>query len=336
MTKEDAEIVKEYINKRVHVDPDTGCWIWQRSKYLKTYGKASFKGKAVVAHRLSWTAYNGGSLKGIGENGKRMIIRHICSNTLCMNPLHLELGSDVDSAEGRRKAGVTGGSKNGQAKLTEDQVLEIIASKGHMTNLERARRFNVTKGTIAKIDSGRAWSHLTRPNTVKHHVPRRRETRTLEWTLELMDMAYEKVKENCKWEVEANVYTGTPCFVWKTDKLLHFGRGQICFRGKQYSAQLITCMYKERRVRPQGIIVRHRCGNGVCCNPEHVVFDTYQANAHDRVKMGGAGKLSEDDVREIRSQHAAGITPTELMRQFDITRSTVHMIIKRRTWQNIV
>lgn len=65
-------------------DPSTGCWVWQKSQRKKEgYGQISYKGKILLAHRLSYKAYKADIQDG-------MVIHHTCGNNLCINPRHLQ------------------------------------------------------------------------------------------------------------------------------------------------------------------------------------------------------------------------------------------------------
>lgn len=39
---------------------------------------------------------------------------------------------------------------------------------------------------------------------------------------------------------------------------------------------------------PAGLVVRHTCGNTLCCNPEHLVLGTQQDNYQDAIRRGRA------------------------------------------------
>lgn len=65
---------------------------------------------------------------------------------------------------------------------------------------------------------------------------------------------------------------------------------------------------------PDGLIVRHKCDNPPCINPEHLETGTYADNAHDRDSRGRDGiakitgdlsssaKLTDAQVRDIRKR----------------------------------
>ena len=71
------------------------CHIWQG--FVDKYGYGLFsiyatKGRnSVLAHRFAFALHYGiDALPDGTEGGKRNVINHLCHNTLCVNPLHLE------------------------------------------------------------------------------------------------------------------------------------------------------------------------------------------------------------------------------------------------------
>lgn len=58
------------------------------------------------------------------------------------------------------------GEINGQSKLTEKDVLEILESKG--THSEIASRYGVARTVITRIFSGARWGHLNHPKQLNH------------------------------------------------------------------------------------------------------------------------------------------------------------------------
>ncbi len=68
--------------ERYEVDPDTGCWNWIGSKHPRGYGQLRWKGKKALAHRVVYELLRG----PIEETD----LDHLCRNTSCVNPDHLE------------------------------------------------------------------------------------------------------------------------------------------------------------------------------------------------------------------------------------------------------
>ena len=146
------------------VDPKTMCWNWMG--YLnrgakKQYGSIKIDGKSVAAHRFSWEIYNGSKV----PDG--MIVMHNCDNPRCVNPDHLCIGTTQDNSDDKVKKNrqakglsfvnrkAANGSRNGLAKLTENQAKEIFNN----TNSQRkiAERYGVSQTVIHNIKSMKTW-----------------------------------------------------------------------------------------------------------------------------------------------------------------------------------
>lgn len=75
--------------EKVRVDAD-GCWVWTGScfggnvgKNGVRYGRISRDGKQIAVHRASYEAH-------VGPIPAGLVIDHLCRNTFCINPAHLE------------------------------------------------------------------------------------------------------------------------------------------------------------------------------------------------------------------------------------------------------
>jgi DNA invertase Pin-like site-specific DNA recombinase len=83
--------------------------------------------------------------------------------------------------------------------------------------------------------------------------------------------------------------------------------------------------------------VLHSCDNPPCCNPHHLRSGTQLENVQDMHAKGrarkakglenGRAKLSDKQVAEIRYLRGEGIGPTELAKQFGISRYYVYCLI---------
>lgn len=63
---------------------DDGCWEWQAAKTKQGYGQFYFNGQMMGAHRASYWLHRGPVPSGL-------VIDHLCRNTSCINPSHLEI-----------------------------------------------------------------------------------------------------------------------------------------------------------------------------------------------------------------------------------------------------
>jgi hypothetical protein len=71
-----------------------GCWQWTASVTSKGYGMVSVSGTSRRAHRVAYELL----IRRIPEG---LQIDHLCRNTSCVNPAHMEL---VTAAENLRRA----------------------------------------------------------------------------------------------------------------------------------------------------------------------------------------------------------------------------------------
>lgn len=61
----------------------TGCWMWHGPTERRGYGRFTIQTTYQRAHRVSWSIFRGVIPVG-------MVLDHLCKNTSCVNPAHLE------------------------------------------------------------------------------------------------------------------------------------------------------------------------------------------------------------------------------------------------------
>lgn len=120
----------------------TPCWVWKHAASRgRSYVYDPGRGKHMLAYRLSYEVARGPIPEGL-------TLDHLCRQTICINPDHLE---PVTSRENRRRAG--------QVKLTEDDVREVrrLLGEATMSHRKLAVQFGVCKATITHINTRRNW-----------------------------------------------------------------------------------------------------------------------------------------------------------------------------------
>lgn len=92
------------------------------------------------------------------------MVRHDCDNAKCVNPDHLQLGTQLENmrdASDRDRLWHRAGEKNLQATITAQTALAIYKDTGGYTAL--ARKYGTTKIIVARIKTHKNWTSVTRP-----------------------------------------------------------------------------------------------------------------------------------------------------------------------------
>lgn len=95
---------------------------------------------------------------------------------------------------------------------------------------------------------------------------------------------------------------------------------------------------------PEGLVVRHKCDNRGCINPEHLELGTHLDNSQDMVKRNRSlkgskhhnAKLDEPQVKEIKKLMKSKVQNKDLAIMFNVDRDTISNIKNGRTWKHVL
>jgi hypothetical protein len=120
------------------------------------------------------------------------------------------------------------------------------------------------------------------------------------------------------------------------------GYGRVTIEGRMHFVHRLICARAHGAPPSQKHQAAHSCGNGHlgCVNPRHLRWATAKENVADRKRHGTQSygedapraKLSERDVRRIRTWLAKGHSMPKLAREFGVSPSVVHDIVTGKSW----
>jgi hypothetical protein len=162
------------------------------------------------------------------------------------------------------------------------------------------------------------------------------------------------------------------CWTWMGNKG-RGGYGQFRVGSKMVRSHRFSWMEVHGSIS-EDLFVCHTCDNPSCVRPDHLFLGTAADNSNDKVAKGrqaqgdntiyrkypekrmigdknpsrshpeshprgerhGMAKITESDVLKIREMYATGEhTQRNLAKQFGVTQTLVHFIVKRLKWAHI-
>lgn len=154
-------ISEEEVLQRYLVN-ENGCHIFQGIIHSRGYGVVSQKSKTYRAHRFFYEKKKGAIPKGL-------YVRHLCHEKSCVNPDHLELGTQLENmqdmvragrqAKGDKIANHKVGDRNAAAKLDWVKVDQIRLMRANGYKLKDiASVYGISEATVSVICSGKSWT----------------------------------------------------------------------------------------------------------------------------------------------------------------------------------
>ena len=131
------------------------------------------------------------------------------------------------------------------------------------------------------------------------------------------------------------------CWLWR-DACDNWGYGHFYIGGRSNQAHRVMYDLVYGPI-PEGRVICHRCDVPNCVRPSHLFAGTQRDNIQDAKRKGRVphgerhwqARLTETDVKRIRSLVESGQSQREVAAQFGIGHVEVSRIVHRRRWAHI-
>lgn len=146
--------IKDRFESFVEISTSAECITWPASRGTRGYGQFVYQNKTRKAHRVSYEIH-------VGPIPQGMVVRHKCDNPPCVNPAHLEIGTQSDNVSDAVERGRWRlGESSRQSKVTESQVLEIRELARAIPLTELSSRFGLSESNLSRIVNRKTWRHI--------------------------------------------------------------------------------------------------------------------------------------------------------------------------------
>lgn len=238
------------------------------------------------------------------------------------------------------------GNARGRPKVTAEQVRAIVSyfrAHPNTTRSGRATLFGVSYATIYGIELGRTWQYIT---ALPNATPFQRAMTDIT-TMVQRDVVLDAITARL-YKTVVNSQPKRPCLQWDTQLAPGRHYPVVGGYGRTYLVHrfVYECKYIIKnnlssfimgKMLPPGLLVRHMCGNPMCCEPTHLRGGTAHQNNLDTLRHGRnrSSVLTKRDVRSIREMAERGLSNTAIARIYNVTRTSIYHIVNRKTWKHV-
>jgi hypothetical protein len=297
LNNKDAYIKK--IEDNVDSSNSDECWNWSNTK-SRGYGVIDIFGNKIRAHVLAWSLEN----DRFPILGKEVVRHRVCNNRSCVNILHLRIGSHGDNMKDRNATG----EKCVASKLKEFQVIEIInlllEDKEPLKNI--AKKYGVSKGTIANIRDRETWPDIERDLTGVSGTRTKKTTfskvANIKFLLQLGEFSIGEISRY--FEVGRSTVSNI-----NSEKYFKYVEAELSEEGEE----LLETMRKDKEEKKKE-------------REERVENDS---------KLNGRAKLTENQVIEIIDLLSGKDSLISIARRYGVTTSVINNISNGVTWKHV-
>lgn len=132
------------------------------------------------------------------------------------------------------------------------------------------------------------------------------------------------------------------CWSWEGPRTAT-GHGTVALGRSTTSAHRLAYMLAVGPI-PTGLVVRHKCDHGWCCNPAHLELGTQAQNLRDMVERNRAdwqrghkrkfgpriNKLHDAEIRGVRAMSRSDLKRNQVAEHYGISEQHVSAIVNRR------
>lgn len=163
------ERIAAFWNKIDQSGGEDVCWLWTGAINSSGYGHFRVADKIRGAHQIVYDLLVAAIPDGL-------YVLHTCDNRACCNPKHLFLGTHQDNMDDMAQKGrrirlignanpahqhpeIRQGERNGRAKLTVDEVLDIRRryAEEHISQTALGKDYGISQTVVSMIVLRKIW-----------------------------------------------------------------------------------------------------------------------------------------------------------------------------------
>lgn len=140
---------------------ENGCFI------CTSHPKGKWGHAMTSRNNVSMGVYRLVYIECFGEIQEGLQVRHKCDNGSCINPEHLELGTDQQNKDDMVKRGRSRvGDKHHNVKITSE-IAYFIKNDVEYSAKDLAEKYGIQVRQVMRIRSGERWGHIQTEKTIE-------------------------------------------------------------------------------------------------------------------------------------------------------------------------